>query len=60
MAIVIVLTGAYFVPANKAFSGVAMPVDVVSSKLTQWIQVHYARIALAMISAVLGAVTVTK
>ncbi|KIC38579.1 hypothetical protein RA27_19290 [Ruegeria sp. ANG-R] len=60
MAIVIILTGAYFVPANSAFAGGAMPVDEVAGKLAQWIKVHYARIAFAMIAAALGVIAVAK
>lgn len=60
MVIVIVLTGVYFVPVNSAFAGGAMAVDEISGKLNQWIQVHYSRIALAMISAALGVIAVTK
>ena len=53
---VIILTAAYFVPTNNAFAnGTIDPADV-AAKLNQWLSIHYARIGIAMLGAVLGCV----
>ena len=55
---VIVLTVVYFVPTNNAFASGAIEVGAVSEKLKQWVSIHYARIAIALLGAVLGCLAI--
>lgn len=57
---VLVLTAMYFVPSNTAFASGGVSPDAVPDRLNQWIRVHYLRISLAFLSAVLGILAVTK
>lgn len=51
---VLVVTFAYFVPSNSAFiTGSISPEDV-PEKLSQWVSIHYVRIALAFVASAFG------
>lgn len=52
--VVMILTLAYFVPANTAFANGGLEIGAVSERLNQWILLHYVRIALAMLAAIFG------
>ena len=58
IVIVLVLTVAYFVPTNTAFSSGTMSVNAVSDKLNQWIMLHYFRIGFAFLAAVFGCIAI--
>ena len=52
---VIVLTGRYFLPANRAFAKRQLPTAEVTQTLDTWSRLHWLRTALAFTAAVLGA-----
>lgn len=60
IVIVMVITAVYYLPANTAFANGSVEVDEVSDRLNQWILLHYVRVALAMLAAVFGVLTLTK
>ncbi|MEM7533940.1 MAG: DUF1772 domain-containing protein [Chloroflexota bacterium] len=58
--VVAVMTFAYFVPANTAFANSEIAVADVTAKLNQWVMVHYVRIGLAMLSAIVGCIAMAR
>jgi hypothetical protein len=55
---VLILTFAFFLPANTAFANKTIELVALTAKLDQWLMLHYVRVALAMLAAVLGCVAI--
>ncbi len=60
IVVVTVMTFAYFVPANTAFANGGLEVTAVPAALSEWLNVHYLRIALAMIGSIIGVVALAR
>ncbi len=60
IVVVLILTIAYFVPTNTAFASNEMNVNLIADKLNQWLLLHQARIAFALIAAILGCIALSK
>lgn len=58
--IVLIMTVVYFVPTNTAFATSGIEAASVTAKLNQWIMIHYVRISLAMVGAVLGIIATVR
>lgn len=60
IAIVMVMTAVYYLPANTAFANGSVEIGEVANRLNQWILIHYVRIALAMLASVFGVFALIK
>jgi len=60
IAVVLIMTMAWFVPANTAFATKAVAVDAVAGRLDRWLLVHNIRIALAIAAAALGVWAISR
>jgi len=58
LLVVIVLTFAFFVPANTAFADGTLGATEAAAKLNQWLTIHNVRIGFAMIAAILGCLAI--
>lgn len=58
--LILVITVTYFVPNNTAFAEGGVAVNEVAARLDQWGKIHWTRIALAALSAVLGGYAIIK
>ena len=56
VVVVLALTGAYFVPTNRAFANGEVDVDDVPGRLRQWLGLHTVRIIVALGGAVLACI----
>ncbi len=56
MAIVMVMTARFFVPANRAFAGGKLDTRDVPRQLQRWLSVHAVRIALGLTAAIIGCI----
>lgn len=54
IAVLLVLTVAYFFPMNASFSAGSVPIEDVADRLDAWLAMHWVRIALAILAAGLG------
>lgn len=60
IAALLVLTMAWFLPANAAFAAKTVPLDQVPARLATWLMLHDLRIALAALASVLGALALHR
>jgi len=60
IAAVLVLTVAWFLPANAQFAAKLVPLDGVPAKLDTWLMIHNVRIAFAAIASVLGIAAISQ
>lgn len=57
---VLALTAAYFLPMNATFVAGTVPLADVPARLGSWLAMHWLRIVLAFVAAVLGIVAVAR
>lgn len=55
-----VITFAWHLPANATFAAKSVPLAEVPATLDLWLRLHAARIALGLISAVLGVIAISR
>ncbi len=60
VAAVLVLTVAWFLPANAKFATKSIPLDQVPARLDTWLMVHNVRIALAIVASALGILAISR
>lgn len=60
IAALLVLTAAYFLPINATFNAGSVPLGDVRATLDAWLAMHWLRIALGLMAAVLGLLAIAR
>lgn len=60
IAVLLVLTAAWFAPTNARFAAGSLPLDRVPARLGMWLALHNLRIALATSASVLGVIALRR